>query len=276
MTLLERTLPVPTLPLPAETAPLPPVTDRLALEPNATIVLRHDFTESMAHFTIELDSGLGAFRPGQYVSLGVVDGDSTVQRTYSIVSWDTASQRVELFIRRSPNGALSGRLWPLAIGARVRVGPAKGLFVLDQSDSRQRLFIGTGTGLAPLIAMLHDLSSRADDAPNVLIHGVSYQDEAVYRHRIGAWIRSGLQLDYLPSVSRPDDPRNAGWTGLTGRADAVLARVLDEWPDVRGGIAYMCGNPDMIESCTAVLRDGGFPDADIRAEQFHAPPPRSG
>lgn len=275
MTLLERSLPPPVAPvLVTQTAPLPAVTGRPALELNATIVLRHDFTESMAHFTMELDSGLGTFRPGQYVSLGVVEGGALVQRPYSIVAHDDAAQRVELFIRRVPNGALSGRLWPLAMGARVRVGPPRGLFVLDRSDRRQRLFIGTGTGLAPLLAMLEDLASRDDDAPNILIHGVSYQDEAVYRHRVGAWARSGLPLDYLPSVSRPDDPRNTDWDGLTGRADIVLARVLDEWPDARGGVAYMCGNPDMIEACTAVLCDASFEPADIRAEQFHAPPRR--
>lgn len=273
MTVMEGAAAWPAAPVLSQgTAPLPPVTSRPVPEPNATIVVRHDFTESMAHFTFELDSALGAFRPGQYASLGILDGGMLVQRPYSIVSHDDAARRVELFIRRVPGGALSGRLWPLATGARVRLGPPRGLFVLDAADRRPRLFIGTGTGLAPLLSMLDELSSRADDAPNVLIHGVSYQHEAVYRHRIGAWIASGLPLDYLPSVSRPDDARNTGWEGLTGRGDAVLARVLDEWPDMRGSVAYMCGNPDMIESCTAVLRDAGFAPADIRAEQFHAPP----
>jgi ferredoxin-NADP reductase len=62
---------------------------------------------------------------------------------------------------------------------------------------------------------------------------------------------------------------------LTGRADAVLRRVLEEWPDVREGVAYMCGNPDMIASCTDILTEAGFRAADIRAERFHAPAPRA-
>lgn len=263
----------PSIPLVSERdAPLPAVSSRPEPVPNATIVARHDFTDSMAHFDIRLDSPLASAQPGQYVSLGIFDGGPLVQRTYSIVAYDQMLQRLELFIRRVRDGALSSRLWPLGAGARVRIGPAKGLFVLDRVDPRPRLFIGTGTGLAPLLAMIENLGSRVDGGSNVLIHGVAYQDEAVYRHRIGAWVATGLKLDYLPAVSRPDDPRNEGWTGLTGRADAILARVLEEWADLRGGIAYMCGNLDMIESCSLVLADGGFAAADIRAERFHTPP----
>lgn len=236
---------------------------------NATIAVRHDFTESMVHLGLDLDTPLAGFKPGQYVSLGIPAGENLVQRPYSIVSWDEPSNRLELFIRRAPDGALTTRLWELGVGARVKVGPAKGLFVLDAEDRRQRLLIGTGTGLAPLLAMLDLAYNRDDlDVPTVLIHGVAYQDEAVYRNRVTAWQDAGLPVDYLPTVSRPDDPRNDGWTGLSGRADAVLRRVLDEWPETRSGVAYMCGNPDMIESCTAVLADAGFAAADIRAEQF--------
>lgn len=249
------------------------VDSRPVPETNATIVARHDFTDSMAHFDLEMDTPPGAFKPGQYISLGLIEGGELIQRPYSIVALDRQRQRVELFIRRVRNGALSSRLWVLGAGARVRLGSPKGLFVLDRDDRRQRLFIGTGTGLAPLLAMLDELVSIGDDVPSVLIHGVAYQDEAVYRHRIGAWNRSGMAIDYLPTVSRPDDPRNAGWPGLTGRADAVLRQVLDEWPDVRRGVAYMCGNPDMIESCSAILTEAGLAQADIRAERFNAPAP---
>ena len=246
-----------------------------ALDPNATLAWRHDFTDSMTHFALDLDTPLATFKPGQYVSLGVHAGGALLQRPYSIVSYDAAARRLELFVRRVPEGALTGELWPLSSGARVRVGPAKGLFYLDETEQRQRLFIGTGTGLAPLLAMLDRMAELHDPTPCVLIHGVAYQDEAVYRGRLAAWMDAGVMVDYLPTVSRPDDPRNAGWEGQIGRADAVLRRVLDEWPETRDGVAYMCGNPDMIESCTTVLRDAGFAATDIRAEQFKPASPRA-
>jgi ferredoxin-NADP reductase len=51
--------------------------------------------------------------------------------------------------------------------------------------------------------------------------------------------------------------------------------LLEESADARGGVAYLCGNPDMIDACRAVLVAASFAAADIRVEQFHAPvPPR--
>jgi ferredoxin-NADP reductase len=242
-------------------------------EPNATLLARENVTDSMAAFTIALDSPVERYRPGQYVSLGIAVNGALVQRPYSIVALDGIQDgvagRLELFIRRVPDGALSSRLWHLPVGARVHVGSPKGLFVLDEADRRPRLFIGTGTGLAPLLAMLDELVSRGDDVPSALVHGVSYRDELAYGYRIAAWMASGLPLFYRPAVSRPDDPRNDGWRGLNGRADVAVARVLDEMPALRGGIAYLCGNASMIESCSEILQAAGLAPADIRAETFH-------
>lgn len=238
---------------------------------NATLATRAETSESTAVFGIVLDAPLTGFKPGQYVSLGLdVDGE-LLQRAYSIVEVSADGYRVELFIRRVPDGALSPRLWMLPSGARVRVGPAKGLFVLDAADSRPRLFIGTGTGLAPLIAMLGCLAAAGDEAPNVLIHGVAYRTELAYAERVEAWLGGGLDVWYIPTVSRPDDARNVDWAATTGRADAVVARVLDSDPSLATGVAYMCGNPNMIESCSAVLRAAGMADGDIRSEKFHTP-----
>lgn len=148
---------------------------RPTLEANATLAARMDVADSMAVFSIVPDSPVTSFKPGQYLSLGVFVADGALlQRAYSIVGVSGDGYRVELFIRLVNGGALSPRLWTLPAGIRVRLGPPKGLFVLDASDQRARLFVGTGTGLAPLLAMLAELASRGDSAPNVLVHGVSY------------------------------------------------------------------------------------------------------
>lgn len=264
MTLLGRPLPsrLPDLTASPRTQPLA----------NATLVARCDLTESLATFTIALDSTLEPFAPGQYVSIGIIDGGAMLQRPYSIVSLDGSGHHVELFIRRIPSGTLSARLWQLSIGARVRVGPARGLFTLDQNDQRPRVFVAAGTGLAPFVAMLDALARRHDGTPTTLIHSTSYQDELAFAERITAWMAEGLLLDYRPTVSRPNDSRNQGWTGFTGRAETQLERlVVENGRQASDYMAYLCGNPEMVESCCAVLLAGGLLDERIRIEQFHAP-----
>jgi ferredoxin-NADP reductase len=243
-----------------------------ALEANATLAARIEVTDSMAVFSIVPDNPINGFKPGQYLSLGIVIEDGALlQRAYSIVGVSGDGYRVELFIRRVPDGALSPRLWTLPSGTRVRLGPPKGLFVLDPADVRPRTFVGTGTGLAPLLAMLAELAARGDRSPNVLIHGVSYRDELAYADRVAGWVSSGMNVWYVPAVSRPDDPRNAEWSGTTGRADAVLARVLSEDPALVSGVAYMCGNGNMLESCAELLLAAGMRAEDVRREHFEAP-----
>ncbi len=238
---------------------------------NATLVARADVTDTMATIELELDDAPGPFKPGQYVSLGIAGAEGLIQRPYSVVSMSVARRRVELFIRRVEGGALTSQLWSLAIGTRLRVGPPKGLFVLAENDRRTRVFVGTGTGLAPLVAMIERLAQIGDRSPNVLIHGVALQSELGYRKRIERLVSQGLDLWYIPSVSRPQDAANAGWRGTTGRTDAVVERVFAEDPSLCGGTAYLCGNPNMLEATTTALTAAGMRADDIRAERFQAP-----
>lgn len=80
-----------------------------------------------------------------------------------------------------------------------------------------------------------------------------------------------MNLWYVPAVSRPEDERNSGWSGTTGRADAVLARILSQDPTLAGGVAYMCGNGHMLESCSRLLVGAGMRPEDVRRERFEAP-----
>jgi len=259
-------------PLPAPRGrALPDRPTRAAPEPNATLLQHIDFTESLADFHLQLDAPLAAFLPGQYVSVGVIDGADVVQRPYSVVSLDSSQRRIEFFVRRIPGGSLSSRFWDLPAGARVRVGPARGMFTTQPTD-RRRLFVATGTGLAPFLAMLEASFASGDKVPTTLIHGASYADELAYADRLAGWVAGGLALDYRPTVSRSEDPRNGNWSGLIGRADAQLERALAEEALAPGETSvYLCGNPAMVDGCRRRLIDAGFSAAEIRAELFHAP-----
>lgn len=259
-------------PLPQRAAP--PLPDRRAAPPvarlpDATLLSRDDLTDSLAVFMVRLDAPLTAYLPGQYVSVGVFEGQQLVQRPYSIVSVDAGGCEVELFIRRVTGGALSSRLWSSRPGARIRVGPPRGLFTLDADDPRQRLFVCSGTGLAPFMAMLQSSAARADTTPVTLLHGASLRDELGFTRRIHAWVSAGLPVDHRPTISRPEDARNRGWSGDTGRVEAQLRRLCETGAyDPQIGVAYLCGNPDMISACAAVLEAAGSDLRDIHIERF--------
>ena len=76
-------------------------------------------------------------------------------------------------------------------------------------------------------------------------------------------------VTFVPTVSRPNAPENAGWAGRTGRVEAVVAPVCDELGlTADNTIAYICGNPDMILSAEETLLGRGFPEAQVKKELY--------
>ena len=99
---------------------------------------------------------------------------------------------------------------------------------------------------------------------------MSYADELGYRTILEDWQRTGAYpLLYLPTVSRPTDPRNAGWSGRTGRVETIIDAALDELGlGPADSIAYICGNPDMILSAEETLLGRGYPEEQVHKELY--------
>jgi ferredoxin--NADP+ reductase len=149
------------------------------------------------------------------------------------------------------------------------IGP-KGKFMLEPDDDRTHLFISTGTGIAPFVSMMRETLAAGAPRKSVVLNGVSYADELGYRELMEDWERSGeYPVRYVPTVSRPGDPRNAGWTGRTGRAEAVVRDVCrDLHLRPERTVVYICGNPDMILNAEAELMDLGFPEFHVKKELY--------
>ena len=249
------------------TAPVAALSRRREFVPNATLVSRFDLTPAIARFVVRPDAGVPAFKPGQYFALGFEVEGELLQRPYSTASPAGSNDALEFLVRRVATGTFTPHLWQLGPGGRVWIGPPKGLFTLRPGDERTHLFVSTGTGLAPFISMSEALLATSP-ASVMVVHGVSYVAELAYRDRLEAWSASG-RLRYVPTVSRPDDPANAGWTGDTGRTEQILDRVFDRLAlDRAATVAYICGNPDMVEAATKILLDLGLSDAAVIRELY--------
>ena len=74
---------------------------------------------------------------------------------------------------------------------------------------------------------------------------------------------------YVPTISRPADPLNAGWTGRTGRVESIVQSALsDLGVNASEAIAYLCGNPEMIVAAERELSAYGLPDGAIHKELY--------
>lgn len=239
---------------------------------NATLVKRVDHTSDLATFWVKFNGEPTHFEPGQYMTIGVYADGKIVQRPYSVASAprDAGELGYEFYVRLVPILRFTTLLWRLDEGHGMRMIGPKGKFMLEPDDDRTHVFVSTGTGIAPFISMTRELIAAGTPRKTVMLHGCSFQDELGYRDILEAWQNDRTYpMTYVPTISRPNDPRNAGWTGRTGRAEAVVADVCKDLglrPDRT--VVYICGNPDMILNVERVLMDRGFPEFHVKKELY--------
>jgi ferredoxin--NADP+ reductase len=252
-------------------APVPGI-DPAAPQYNAHLVRRKDETDSLSYFWVRFDGDSTPFEPGQYMTIGVMKDGKILQRPYSVASPPAVAgtEGYEFYIRRVHGGAFTPVLFDLPVGHGMRMIGPKGKFTLLPDDDRTHIFISSGTGNAPFVAMMKQLLIEGRPRPVVFMNGVSYANELGYRDVVEDWQGSGTYpVTFVPTVSRPDDPSNASWTGRMGRVEMILAPVLDELGlTPANSIAYICGNPDMIVSAEETLLGRGYPLEQVHKELY--------
>jgi ferredoxin-NADP reductase len=246
---------------------------------NAALVRREDATESLSTFWVRFDAEPTPFVAGQYMTIGVFvedpatpTGTRIVQRPYSVASPPAVAgtEGYEMYVRLVEGGLFTPLLWRLPVGHRMRMIGPKGKFTLEPDDDRTHLFISSGTGNAPFVAMMRQLLIDGAPRMTVFLNGVSHERDLGYRSLVEDWERAGgYPVTFIPTVSRPEAPENEGWTGRTGRVESIVAPVCDELGlTADNTIAYICGNPDMIIAAEATLLGRGFPEEQVKKELY--------
>jgi len=199
------------------------------------------------------------FEPGQHIKLGVPGGP---KNPYTIAS-APGDPHLEFCIESMPGGRVSPRLSALAPGAQVELGPkASGDFTLVP-NVHTHVMLATVTGISPFRSMLRAAAARGTWSSRfVILHGASFRDELVYQEELQALTQQFPQfVRYVPSVSRPTDARNSGFSGLKGRvADLAVAFLQELRARTPGRIqVYACGHPEMVGTAHSSLEPLGLP-----------------
>lgn len=213
---------------------------------------------SITRLVVELDQGL-PFRPGQHalISLASLPG---VTRSFSFAAPPRTEPVVEFHVRHVPGGVFTGHVASHdLVGETVIVDGPIGDFVLRDSE-RPLLFVTTGTGLAPVLAMLEAAIAAGETRPATLLHGARTREDLHALDRIAAIARGWRgAFRFVPVLSRPD----ADWDGARGRVTDHLDGLAG--PDVD---AYLCGAPAMVDEVAARLGALGLHGSRIHADRF--------
>lgn len=189
------------------------------------------------------------FLAGQWVKLYLGEG---IERDYSIATAPDPERpdRFALAITRVEGGPGSERLHALPVGARIDARGPNGLFVReDEERAHPALYVGTGTGLAPLRAMLQEELRSPEGPPQVLLFGARTEDDVLWRDELDALAARSPRFRYEITLSRAD---TAVWKGRCGWVQHHVPELL---ATVSSAHVYVCGLSRMVGEVRRVLKE---------------------
>ena len=202
------------------------------------------------------------YRAGQYLDVLLRDG---ARRSYSMANAPHTGPALELHIRHMPGG----RFTDLVFGSMkerdiVRIEGPMGSFFLREDSNKPVVLLASGTGFAPIKALIEHMQERQITRPATLFWG-GRRPHDLY---MDDWVRAQCavmpNLGYVPVVSDalPEDK----WQGRTG---FVHQAVLEDMPDLSGYQVYACGAPVVVESAQRDFSDlAGLDEAEFFADSF--------
>jgi len=197
------------------------------------------------------------YLPGQYID---VIGPKGVRRSYSIANAPREDKLIELHVREVADGVMSNYWFQQAkANDLLRLHGPLGTFLLREIDGQDLVFLATGTGIAPVKAMLEALAQRAEPSRprSVAVYWGGRKPQDLYLTLSTVTV----PVSFVPVLSRAEPD----WTGARGHVqDALLAGG----PVRTGAQVFACGSKTMIHSARERLVAQGLPAKNFYFDAF--------
>jgi NAD(P)H-flavin reductase/hemoglobin-like flavoprotein len=200
------------------------------------------------------------YRAGQYLSIESPAHHPRVWRTYSIANAPRADGTMDFHVRALGVGWLSGALVRrLRVGELIRLASPMGSMVLDRRSTRDIVFMAGGTGLAPIRALLEELTTFNRTRWVHMFFGVRDRTDLYELPYLQALAEAYPWLSVVPICSNDPD-----WGGEVGTISDVVSR-FGPW---REHDFFVSGSPSMIRASLRALTNLQVPSTRIRYDAF--------
>lgn len=234
-----------------------------------------DMNANTVHFNFEILKQQNlTLIAGQFIRLIFQQDGEEVFRSYSVANIlsnnEDSITSIELAVSWVKGGLATVGLSSMKIGDTIEASAPYGRFCLTEDKWKRYFLVATGTGVTPYRAMTGELQKRIAHGSEVNVvmgardeSGLLYADE--FRKNTVT-----KNYNYITCLSREplDNPTKLDFDG---HVQTYLSQVEFN-PET--DIAYLCGNPAMVDEAYSLLKDKGLPTRQIRREKYVSPPKR--
>jgi CDP-4-dehydro-6-deoxyglucose reductase len=205
------------------------------------------------------------YRAGQYIEFILRDG---ARRSYSMANAPHllgSPPSIELHVRHMPGGLFTDQVFgSMKEKDILRIEGPYGSFFLREDSAQPMVLLASGTGFAPIKALIEHMEMKGMTRPAVLYWGCRSRAD-LYLHDWAEAAAARLpQLRYVPVLSEPR--AEDGWSGRTG---FVHTAVMADLPDLSGHQVYACGAPVMVDTARHDFTTRcGLPEHEFFADSF--------
>jgi CDP-4-dehydro-6-deoxyglucose reductase len=202
------------------------------------------------------------YRAGQYIEFILKDGK---RRSYSMANAPHLDQQVTLHIRHMPGGVFTDHVFnTMKVRDILRFEGPLGTFFLREESGKPIVLLASGTGFAPIKAIIEHAINKKTERPMVLYWGGRRPKDLYMNALCEEWARTLPNFKYLPVLS--DTLAEDAWNGRTG---FVHRAVMEDIPDLSAYQIYACGAPVMVESAQRdFVTQCKLPDEEFYADSF--------
>lgn len=183
------------------------------------------------------------FQAGQFVDVFLANG---LRRSYSIASTPTAEgvRQLELHIRHMPGGQFTDYVFKsMKVRDILKIEMPLGSFYLREDSQKHIVLLASGTGFAPIKAILGHCLNQSMTRPITVYWGGRRQSDLYMMDYVKQLAAEHQSIKFVPVLS--DAIPQAEWAGRTG---FVHEAVMQDFPDLSGQQVYACGVPVMVDA----------------------------
>lgn len=211
-----------------------------------------------AYFRMKEPSDI-RFVAGQYGSFFIAP---KIRRNFSFTTPPTDASQFGICADVTPMGPGSVWLMNLKKGDVIEFLGPLGRFTVDKTTTMPKVFVATGTGIAPIRSMVRDCMDTMLTAKLALYWGLRYEDDIFWNDEFQALALNNPQFRYFLTLSRSSH----NWAGEQGR---VTEHIISHEKDLTKNEYYLCGNRPITDDIQNRLFKHGVPENQIKMELFY-------